>query len=147
MQRAGHVGRRDDDGEHGPWRFGIGTKQLLLHPGAGPALLDLLRFVRFGDLSWHIVSDSLPTREGSSASQPALGSVYPSPLRRAWVTIGARSPALRPLTSRSHENPIIRADCAGRQMRTERGPHQCLHVGLAGRFLKGGSGVTLLHIA
>jgi len=61
--------------------FGIGTKQLLLHPGAGPALLDLLRFVRFGDLSWHIVSDSLLRASAVARLNRRLALSYPSPLR------------------------------------------------------------------
>jgi len=117
MQRAGHVGRRDDDGEHGPWRFGIGTKQLLLHPGAGPALLDLLRSYALG-ISLGISFPILSLRASAVARLNRRLLCLSEPAAAGLGDNCARSPSLRPLTSRSHESPIIRADCAGRQMRT-----------------------------
>ena len=46
---AGHVRRRNDNRKHIAGRICVGAEQLLLHPSLGPARLNQLRLVNFGE--------------------------------------------------------------------------------------------------
>ncbi len=50
---AGDIGRRQCDRKHRPVARIFGAKQLLVEPGLGPALFDLLRLIRLGYFSRH----------------------------------------------------------------------------------------------
>ena len=50
VQRAGDIGRRNDDGKNGAGGARVGTVKLLIDPGSGPVRLDQLGIVGLGKI-------------------------------------------------------------------------------------------------
>ncbi len=70
VQRAGYVGRRDDDRERRLGRRRVGMKVPARHPFGVPARLDRLRFVGLGQLG-HDEGRSFSTNVGSLRRRPS----------------------------------------------------------------------------
>ena len=95
MQRAGDVGRRDDNGKHFTGRARIGAIQPFVVPGLRPALLDFLRLVSLGDLSRHNLRESSAIRDkpesiGGAADGVKFGAPFVRGASRYSLSISRR---------------------------------------------------------
>src|SRR5215467_837516 len=66
VQRAGNVGRGNDDRKDRPRLARVGAKEVFADPVIGPTRLDLPWFVGFGDLTGHSRVRSLPNYPGNA---------------------------------------------------------------------------------
>src|SRR5580704_12195675 len=70
VQRAGDVRRRNGDRPVLAGIFYVGDEELFVEPIFGPALLNFLRLVGFGDLAWHWSSGLSTANYGSRCFHP-----------------------------------------------------------------------------